>query len=66
MIYYSKYYSHSLSYGYSGFGGLGYGYGCGCGSFCRLGYVCGFRGYGSDSGYGSFGYGCHRYPFFYG
>ncbi|XP_028020237.1 keratin-associated protein 19-8-like [Balaenoptera acutorostrata] len=54
---YSNYYG-GLGYGYGGFGGLGYGYVCGCGSFRRLGYGCGFRGYGYDC--------CHYHPLRYG
>ncbi|XP_028612107.1 keratin-associated protein 19-8-like isoform X2 [Grammomys surdaster] len=50
MSYHSGYYG-GLGYGYGGFGGLGCGYGCGCNSIRRLGYGCGF---------GGFGYGCFR------
>ncbi|XP_074189690.1 keratin-associated protein 19-8-like [Rhinolophus sinicus] len=45
MSYYSSYYG-GLGYGYGGFGGLGYGYDCGRGSFRRVGYGCGYGGYG--------------------
>ncbi|OBS75176.1 hypothetical protein A6R68_14286, partial [Neotoma lepida] len=51
---------NTMSY-YSGYyGGLGYGYGaygCGCNSIRRLGYGCGYGGYGFGSGFGGYGYG---------
>ncbi|KAM5153831.1 uncharacterized protein ACOB7L_022836 [Callospermophilus lateralis] len=47
----------TMSYYGSYYGGLGYGHGCGCGSFRRLGYGCGYGGYGYGSGFGGYGYG---------
>nr|XP_030736786.1 keratin-associated protein 19-7-like [Globicephala melas] len=54
MSYYGNY-CQGLGYSCGDFGGLGYGYSCRCDSFRRLGYGC---------GYGGYGYACYH-PYYY-